>query len=203
MYINFASLDQTNAYHALVQTVIPRPIGWVLSENLNATHNLAPFSFFNTISACPPLLAIAIGPRAEGMPKDTLANIQRTGCFVVHIAHRALAGAVNESGRALEAGESEVEHAGLALEDFEHFPLPRLKDCRVAFACKRFEVHQLVGGTQQLVLGQVESLYLDDRVAGQDDKGRLKVDATALDPLARLGGNEYAALGEIFTISRP
>jgi flavin reductase (DIM6/NTAB) family NADH-FMN oxidoreductase RutF len=120
----------------------------------------------------------------------------------VHIAHRALAPQVNESGRALAAGHSEVTHLGLDTTPMANFPLPRLSACRLAFACRRFEVHDIVGGTQRLVLGQVERLYVADELAEQDDNGRLRIDAAKLDPLARLGGSEYAALGEVFSVPR-
>jgi len=39
-------------------------------------------------------------------------------------------------------------------------------------------------------------------VAEQVD-GRLKVSAAELNPVARLGGTEYASLGEIFSLPRP
>ncbi|WP_220348408.1 flavin reductase family protein [Alkalilimnicola ehrlichii] len=186
-----------------MQTVIPRPIAWVLTENENGSHNLAPFSFFNVVSSRPPLLSIAIGPKAEGMPKDTLANIERDGRLVIHIAQRALAEAVNESARVLEAGESEVERIGLATRPFADFGLPRVSDAHIAFACERFEVHRIVGGTQTLVLARIQQLYVADALAERDAKDRLRLDPKAIDPLCRLGGTEYAELGKIFSLARP
>ena len=33
MFIDFENMDATEAYHILTQTVVPRPVAWVLSEN--------------------------------------------------------------------------------------------------------------------------------------------------------------------------
>lgn len=45
MLIDFEGMDPKDAYHILTQTVIPRPVAWVLSENPDGDFNLAPFSF--------------------------------------------------------------------------------------------------------------------------------------------------------------
>jgi len=43
---------------------------------------------------------------------------------------------------------------------------------------------------------------LDDSVAEQNGS-RLNIDAKKLDPIARLGGNDYTTLGDTLTIVRP
>ena len=44
-------------YNALV---VPRPIGWISTIDDEGSVNLAPFSFFNSLSADPPLSLIHI-----------------------------------------------------------------------------------------------------------------------------------------------
>jgi hypothetical protein len=39
-------------YNAIVG---PRPIGWITSVNLNGDINLAPYSYFNSVSTDPPI----------------------------------------------------------------------------------------------------------------------------------------------------
>jgi flavin reductase (DIM6/NTAB) family NADH-FMN oxidoreductase RutF len=53
------------------------------------------------------------------------------------------------------------------------------------------------------VFGRIRSLYIDDEVVQRDEKGRLKVDADRLDPLGRLGANEYLCRGRVARIERP
>ena len=43
-----------NIYKLLVSTVVPRPIAWVTTQDVDGTVNAAPFSFFNAVSGNPP-----------------------------------------------------------------------------------------------------------------------------------------------------
>ena len=45
MYVDITELDPQQIYITLTQTVIPRPIAWVLSENANAVLTLRPIHF--------------------------------------------------------------------------------------------------------------------------------------------------------------
>ena len=56
---------------------------------------------------------------------------------------------------------------------------------------------------QAMILGLVKSVYIDDSVAVLDEKNRLTVDAKKIDPLSRLGGEDYGLFGETITIKRP
>jgi flavin reductase (DIM6/NTAB) family NADH-FMN oxidoreductase RutF len=91
----------------------------------------------------------------------------------------------------------------LPVTPFEGSRLPRLSEARIALACTCHEILELGESPQSLILGQVHGLYLDDSILVTDPKGRLKVDIRRLDPLARLGAGQYAALGEIFHLTRP
>jgi flavin reductase (DIM6/NTAB) family NADH-FMN oxidoreductase RutF len=55
---------------------------------------------------------------------------------------------------------------------------------------------------QNLLLVEVERIWIDDAVCGRDAKGRMRFEADRIKPLARLGGSEYATLGELFSIRR-
>lgn len=204
MLIDFEGMDPKEAYHILTQTVIPRPVAWVLSENPAGDFNLAPFSFFTPITSNPPLLMISVGQKpGEGVSKDTRVNIEAQKHFVVHIAHRDLAAAVTESSRGLPHGESELENLDLELVEFEGSRLPRLKDCRVAFACELYDIKEIGAAPQSLVFGKVTRVWVSDEAGRYDDKNRLTFDSAAIDPIGRLGGSEYVTFGDILKIPRP
>jgi flavin reductase (DIM6/NTAB) family NADH-FMN oxidoreductase RutF len=80
-----------NIYKLLVSTVVPRPIAWVTTQDVDGTVNAAPFSFFNAVSGDPPVVVFGIGGRGPGDIKDTGGNIRRTGQFVVNLVSNALA----------------------------------------------------------------------------------------------------------------
>ena len=52
MNIDLTELSQNQVYHTMTQTVVPRPIAWVLSEHENGKLNLAPFSYFQRCVQC-------------------------------------------------------------------------------------------------------------------------------------------------------
>ena len=202
MFIDFASLSTGKVYNTMIQTVLPRPVAWVLSENDNSTFNVAPFSYFNAISSDPPLLMLSIGKKPDGSLKDTRLNIIERNEFVVHIAHKDQAACVTETSRTLVYGESEIERVDLSLADFDGFRLPRINECRIAFACERYRVEDITQ-TQAMILGLVKKVYIDDSVVELDELNRLKIFATKVDPIMRLGGDDYGTLGEIITVPRP
>lgn len=203
MYIDFDELSPGKVYLHMIQTLIPRPIAWVLSENPDNSYNLAPFSYFNAVCSDPPLIILSVGKKPDGSFKDTRVNIEQRSHFVIHIAHRELAEPMTSSSATLPAGESELEWLGLRTAPFQAFSLPRLADCRVAYACERYQIQEIGGTPQSLILGRVRSLFVDDAVASTDAKGRLKVMADQLDPLGRLGADEYVTFGAILHVRRP
>ncbi len=204
MQIDFDGMDPKEVYHILTQTIIPRPVAWVLSENPDGDYNLAPFSFFTPITSNPPLLMFSVGKKpTDGSFKDTRLNIETNRHFVVHIAHRELAEAMTETSRTLPHGESELKNIDLELTGFEGSPLPRLKDCRVALACELFEIKEIGAAPQSLIFGRINAIHVADEAITRDDKDRLRFDGSAIDPLGRLGGSEYVTFGEILKVPRP
>ncbi len=170
---------------------------------INLIFNLAPFSYFTAVSSRPPIIMLSVGKKPDGSFKDTRVNIECRSHFVVHIAHQQLAADVTESSRVLPLGESELDRAGLQTLPFEGFFLPRLKGCRIALACECHSIQEMGDVPQSLIFGRVKRIFIDDSVGAVDDKGRLKVDAAAVDPIGRLGGDEYTSLGKVFSIPRP
>lgn len=202
MLLNFENLSVNAVYYTMIQTIVPRPIAWVLSEHDNGAHNLAPFSYFNGVSSNPPIVSISVGRKDNGSQKDTWHNIEQRSNFVIHIPHRELAEQVTASSASLDAGESEIDLIRMETTSIEGWPLPRLSEARIALLCERFAIHALGAAPQGLILGRIMSVYLDDSIASHEGK-RLTISAKRLDPIARLGGNDYATLGDILTIERP
>ena len=201
MHIDLSTLSSAQVYATVTQTIIPRPVAWILTDNGNATYNLAPFSYFNALSSDPPMVVISIGVKPQGGMKDTRVNIEERKEFIVHIAHREMAEAMTVSSATLPHGESELSRLGLQTAPMPGSNLPRLADCRIAYACQLLEVQFIK--QQAIMLAELKHLYLDDAVVTHDAKGRLKVDALKVDPVGRLGGGEYLGAGELIYFERP
>ena len=203
MFIDLTQLSTPQVYFTMTQTVIPRPVAWILTENDNGSYNLAPFSYFNAVCSDPPLVAVSIGRQPDGSEKDTLHNIRTRSELVIHIASCDQLHDLNQSSATLPPGESEVNASNLPLEAVEGFHLPRLRDCKIAMMCRRERILELGNNHQALMMAQVDTIYLADDCAETNDKGRLKVDAKKIQPLARLGASEYASFGEVLSVKRP
>lgn len=195
MIINFADYSPNAAYHVMTQTVIPRPIAWVLSRNADGiSHNLAPFSYFAPISSDPPLVVFSVGKKSDGSDKDTTINCLRERQFVVHIAAEDQLSAVQASAEDLNYGDSEVEHSGLSLTAFDDGRnLQRLTNAPVAFACELYKTDTIGNTPQTLIYAKVKSLYVNDD-AIDESSGRMTINADTLAPLARLGAGFYAGI---------
>ncbi len=203
MIINFDDLKAAGVYHIMTQTIVPRPIAWILTDSGDSSYNLAPFSYFNAICSDPPLVMLSIGMNPGGALKDTRVNLLEKRQLVIHIPKVEHAAQVTESSRTLPFGESEVDRLGMALVQEEDWVLPRLADAPVAMACELYEVHEIGPGKQGIFFCKVNQIYVDDAVVKRDEKNRLAIDAAGIQPLGRLGASEYVTFGDVFKIPRP
>ena len=158
--------------------LIPRPIAWVGTVDATGTPNLAPHSFFTMASEEPPIVLFSSTTR-----KDTVANVEETGEFTISLVSRPLFEAANQTSAPYPREVSEFERAGLAEEDSALVAAPR------------------AAASMTLRASPGSSSVDTDTLS--TERGRTLPLADRLDPLARLGKNEWSALGEILTITRP
>jgi len=203
LIVDFSAIESGQRYFQTIQTLMPRPIAWVLSEHANGSYHLAPFSFFTAVCSEPPLLMLSLGLKPTGGFKDTRINLERSGFCVIHIPDRPMLEAMNASSATLADDVSEVAELGLSVQPFGDFVLPRLADAKVAYGCALYEIREIGAGPQSLLFVQIKQMFIDDTVADVLENGRIKVDALKLDPVARLGANEYGFLTDITHLGRP
>lgn len=201
MHVDMSSLSAVEAYATMTQTIVPRPVAWILTKNDTDDYNLAPYSYFNAVSSIPPMVMFSSGMKPDGSEKDTRYNLEQRADCVIQIAHREMAETMTASSATLPRNTSEINELGLALAPMPGSHLPRIADCRVAYAATLRDTKKI--GHQWLGFLELTSLYLDESVAGTDAKGRLKVLADKLDPIGRLGGGEYILAGDVISIDRP
>ena len=197
MRIDPAASSARDIYKLMISLILPRPIAWVGTVGADGVQNLAPFSYFMGVSSKPPALAISVARGPGGKLKDSARNILESGEFTVSIASVALASAVNQSSASLPSDQSEFEFASLKPVTGERVSAPYPAEAAASMECRLIHSHDL--GSVHLLVGEVLLFHVAERVLGSDGA----IDARALDPLARLGGSDYAGLGEIFALPRP
>ena len=203
MFINLEELSTPQVYFTMTQTILPRPIAWILSEHKNGDYNLAPFSYFNAVSSDPPLVMVSIGLQDDGTKKDTLANVMERPEFVVHIASCEHLPALNLSSATLPPGESEVTRGNLETEAFADYALPRLKAAKIALMCSVYTIQEIGNDSQTLLFGRIRNIYVQDTCTRVNAKGRLEILPDKIRPLSRLGANQYSTFGEVLFAKRP
>jgi flavin reductase (DIM6/NTAB) family NADH-FMN oxidoreductase RutF len=183
--------EHVNAYRLMTAVVVPRPIAWVTTLSAEGTVNLAPHSFYTVACARPPIVQFtSVGS------KDTLRNVLDTGEFVVNLAHGPLIRAVNNSSAAFARDESEPSQLGITMEPSEEVLPPRVKDSPVSIECVLHSTNEL--GDSTVVLGSVVLFTVADDVLVD---GHPEYDL--LDPLARLGKDEWGLHAQVLSLKRP
>lgn len=184
--------------------VAPRPIGWISTLDSTGLANLAPFSYFNGMSATPPMVMFACNEPTDRAEKDTLANARRSGEFVANLATFALREAMNTSSATVPQGVDEFELAGLEKAASCLVNPPRVAASPVAMECRVLRIFdflpELAGERKSsVVFGRVLAMHVDDSYL--DAQGRF--DVLKAQPLARLGGFNYLAVQDVFEMGRP
>ncbi|WP_125666651.1 flavin reductase family protein [Paenibacillus baekrokdamisoli] len=199
--IDPASQGDRDNYKLLIGSVIPRPIALVTTLSSEGVLNAAPFSYFNIITASPPMISISVH-RKQGVMKDTSRNAIAAGAFVVHVSDESYIRQINETAANLPPEESEVDYAGLTPVPSTKVTVPGLAEARIRMECVLEQIIPL-GGTEgapstDLIIGRIVCFHLDESVYQNGH-----IDAVKLQPVSRLAGSLYAKLGEIFSIDRP
>ena len=189
-----------NPFNALV---MPRPIAWISTLDANGVANLAPYSYFNAVSAEPPYVMFAVNAPAPGSTKDTCRNLAAVPEFVVSMVSEADGTVMNATSKAYPPDVDEFEACAIARLPSELVRPPRVASAKAALECRVFQIIDLPtvadGRVNRVVIGEVVGIHLSDDLI--DAAGI--VDERKLEPLTRLGYMNYGTLGEVFSMGRP
>lgn len=178
-------------YPLLNSIVVPRPIAWVSTRSAEGVGNLAPHSFFTVACVDPPLVSVtSVGA------KDTLRNVQETGEMTISLTPRWMLAAVNSSSAPYDADVDESDVLGIATTPGTAVATPRVTDSPASLECVLHAVHEL--GNSWLILGRVVGIHVDDAALDGDHP-----EFSRLQPLSRLGRNEWGLPPEVIRVDRP
>jgi flavin reductase (DIM6/NTAB) family NADH-FMN oxidoreductase RutF len=187
------------AYAILASLVVPRPIAWVTTVDLEGVVNAAPFSFFNLLGASPPIVGICPGDRADGTPKDTARNVRLTHDFVVNLVDESVAEAMNRTAASLLPGVSELHGSGLTTFPSSVVRPPRIAEAPASLECAEWGTLQI--GDNRLVIGLVKRLHVRDELI---DPQTLRIRSELFHPVGRMASpNWYCRTTDRFEMLRP
>ncbi len=196
IHLDFRELTPRQRYKLIIGSIVPRPIAFVTTVDASGRVNAAPFSFFNCLSADPPLVALGIEYREGRASKDTGRNIRLTDEFTVNIVSDAILEAMNVGAVPFDEGVDEVALAGLTPLPGIEVASPRIAESPVSFECRRF-ITLDIGHSREIVLGEVIGMHARADVI---DLSNFHIDPVRLDAIGRMGGHGYVRTGETFDL---
>jgi flavin reductase (DIM6/NTAB) family NADH-FMN oxidoreductase RutF len=207
--LSVESLAPRDRYRLMTDLVAPRPIAWVSTLPSRGPANLAPFSYFQAVSSDPATIVLGIAWRADGRPKDTLANILETHELTINHVSAPLAEAMNATSGDYPPGVSEWDACGI-----EATPARVVRPARVAGAIAGLECrlsHAIPLGRSKtgspsstLVVAEVVHVWVAEGLLQRDGRGNLlAIEPDALQAVARLGGIAYSTTAGHFELPRP
>ncbi|WP_020501306.1 flavin reductase family protein [Sciscionella marina] len=185
-----ATLERRDFYRLLTAVVVPRPIAWVSTVSAEGVDNLAPHSFFTVSCTEPPIVQFTTVGR-----KDSLVNVEQTREFVVNLAGERHFEQINATGTEFPAEHSEFERVGITGEPSALVRPKRVAESPVALECVLHSATRF--GDSTVVFGRVVHAAVHAEVL-EDGHPRIE----RLRPLARLGKDEWATIGEVRSIPR-
>jgi flavin reductase (DIM6/NTAB) family NADH-FMN oxidoreductase RutF len=191
-------------YKLMTGIIVPRPIALVSTVDPDGAPNVAPFSFFCGVGSVPPTLIFC--PSLHGtevnpaLRKDTLANVEATGEFVVNVVSEAMAHAANITAAAVPPEVDEFALAGLTPISSEVVRPPRVAESPAHMECKLLQViytsRQPGGGV--IVLGEIVRFHVRE-----DLVDNFRVDPEGLDAVGRMAGSTWVRTRDRLELTRP
>ncbi|MGB3161148.1 MAG: flavin reductase family protein [Carnobacterium sp.] len=185
----------------LIGSVIPRPIALVSTKSDSGVVNVAPFSYFTIVTYNPPIFSIAV-QRTDGKPKDTSRNIFENKEAVIHIVDTDNVEEANITSTLLGPDDSELNISNFTSVQSKKVAVPGLKETKVRFETELYDsmiiYNEENNATADLILLKVKHYHIDEDIYHDG-----YIDPLKLKAVSRLAGNDYAEIGEIFTVERP
>ena len=188
----------------LLGAVVPRPIAFASTVDVDGAVNLSPFSFFNCFGANPPLIVFSPARKGrDNTTKNTYENVLEVPEVVISIVNYGMVQQASLASAEYPKGVNEFLKAGFTEVPSEVVKPPRVGEAPVSMECKVLQVVQTgsAGGAGNLVICQVLLMHVREEVL--DD--RQSIDPFKLDAVARLGGDYYCRVqgNAIFKVPRP
>jgi flavin reductase (DIM6/NTAB) family NADH-FMN oxidoreductase RutF len=160
MIIDYKDIDNLSRYKMMSDTVVPRPVAWIVTEDEGVV-NVAPFSYFTPLSSDPAVIIVSIGKKEDGAPKDTLRNILQNKKATICFVNKGNIEDVKNSAVAHKKEESEVEIYNIKTQKLlDDFPAI-ISSTQTALFCEFYQQIDIPGKTTPIIL-EVKKQYIED-----------------------------------------
>ncbi|MEY8370678.1 flavin reductase family protein [Aerococcaceae bacterium 50-4] len=198
-------MDEKLQYKLLSGAIVPRPIGWITTENKETgVINLAPFSFTSGAGQKMPLISMAILRKEDYSIKDTARNLLDHPDGVVNIVSKSFIDKMNATAAKVGADISELSLADIQTVSSNSVSVPGVSDALIRLEVKVYQYIPIRDREDRVITDmfilEITDYHLDESVY-DEDKGYVIYEA--LDPVARLAGNLYTDITKPYVLERP
>lgn len=194
--VKVSDLVSNDCSKLLYGLVVPRPIAWISTISPDGTANLAAHSFFNIVSANPPIIMFSSTHSScfsSDGSKDTLINTLNTQEFVINFAGCEQMGKIVDTSAAYPPEIDEFDQHDIGKLPSSLVRPPRVAGAKAAMECTLHSTLQI--GDATVVFGSVVMFHIQNEMLlnGVPNPETLR-------PLSRLGGPYYAELQKLFKL---
>lgn len=170
-----------------LERLFPMPCVLIASGSLE-NPGILTAAWINVVASTPPTLVVGLRET-----RNTLANIEQTGCFSVNIPSTSLAPEADFLGMASgNSGLNKIDAAHLSTSAGKQTGTPLIKECLYNMECVVSETQVI--GSYHVLTAEIVETYADESILIDEETTAISMEA--LDPLIYIAGNrEYRALG--------
>ncbi|WP_298419843.1 flavin reductase [uncultured Kordia sp.] len=128
--------------------------------------NVAVFSSVVHLGSNPPLLGFITRPAV--VPRDTYENIKETGFYTINHIHQEITEDAHHTSAKYPKGVSEFDQTALKTNYKDNFSAPFVNNCHVQIGMRYVEEYNLQINETILVIGEIEKLYINDKILETD-----------------------------------
>ncbi len=191
MYLDAQRLKQFDRSHRikLVNSLSGyKGVHLIGTVNQQGQSNVAIFNSVVHISAEPAMIGFIVRPRTDY--HQTLNNIEEMGCFTINHVHKSFVRQAHYTSANFPREVSEFDACALEAEFEQGFEAPFVAESEVKMGLRLKEIVPIPVNSSFLVIGQVEQVYLNDRVIDED--GQLQLEA--VQDVVVTGLNQYSSV---------
>ncbi|MFD1294428.1 flavin reductase family protein [Lutibacter holmesii] len=203
--MNYFNKEDINSLEHLYKINLINSCAGYKSANLIATKstdaitNLAIFSSVIHLGSSPPLLGFILRPTT--VPRDTYDNIMETGYFTINHIHENILKDAHHTSAKYDKSVSEFDVTDLETAYKDNFYAPFVKNSPVQLGMKYIEEYDIKANNTKLVIGEIQGLYIDEKLLEND--GFINLSKGAIATINGLDGYAIPNLKERMDYQRP
>ncbi len=159
----------------VLQTINPRPIAWIVTQNRDKIINIAPYSLFTPLSFDPISLIISFRPKEDKDIKDTLKNIRQNGKCTICMVNKSDQTVMHQTSKELLYNVSEALEFNIKTEKIVKDYPPIISSSSIAYFCDFDKEIELKDNSTIPVILNVKEIFIDDTIV-QKDKDEIKIE---------------------------